>query len=344
MTDQASFYEGSNGELNPNTPEKMAEKRRLRAGAVLGEGGPYRFAREAAQISRLTHAGKHHAALEVFRGVNAPDKFLYDTVLNACSKGSMRSEAAELWSEMRPDQKCVVSYTCMLELCKRTRQVRQGERIFREMRSAGVAPNLITYNMMVGLYGATSSPDMAYRLFEEAHVSVLREASPVSKQMAYLAVMAAAARVGDYGKARGYYVRMVEEGVEPKIMHMNALLSACSPKPDPDTAQAIFDLFPKMSMVPRLEDYAVLLTCNRLNLPRCLEIMAEIEQAGLKPNGKIYQQMFEAHVTAEDVQGGRELLTKSVGMDWASPRVRQLAARLQELGAQRPVGEGADSA
>merc|ERR1711920_876715 len=105
--------------------------------------------------------------------------------------------------------------------------------------------------------------------------------------------MSAFARVGDYAKTRELFVEMATTGTPPSNMHVNALLTSCAKGPDAATAQAIFDMLSSWNLQPRIEEYAILLSCHRYDLPRCQQIIADMRQANLEPTWICFKQLLQ---------------------------------------------------
>merc|ERR1712032_1113395 len=113
-----------------------------------------------------------------------------------------------------------------------------------------------------------------------------------------------------YAKTRELFMHMAERGFKPNLAHFNILLTSCIKNSLTDVAQGVFDLIYKYQLTPSVGTWTALLSCNRHDLSRCLEIMQEMHQNGVGPSGLTYLELLEAHVLAEDFRGARALLGK----------------------------------
>eukprot|EP00928_Gymnodinium_smaydae_P040952 TRINITY_DN27731_c0_g1_i1.p1 TRINITY_DN27731_c0_g1~~TRINITY_DN27731_c0_g1_i1.p1 ORF type:complete len:392 (-),score=68.38 TRINITY_DN27731_c0_g1_i1:107-1213(-) len=322
-------YDGANTALRTGDPAKTAEKMASRG--PQSERDPV-LAEATFRIRDCTRLRQYEEALEVFRQVQQPDGILCSAALNACAKALKYTEAQEIWSSMKSEWKSVVGYSTMIDLCRRLRKVGEAEAFFAEMRAAGLEPNVITYNSLIGVYGMVGQHHKAVETFEKIRHNLLPQASEISQQMCYTAVMSAVARVGDYAKAREYFVAMTEAGVKPNHTHFNTLLTSCAKCELADHAHAILQTMPQWGLEPRIEDYTALLMCCRHDLPRCKGIFEEIRKAGLFINGLTYVTMLEAYVLGRDAPGARTLLEEADAfLDKESTKVKNLLFQLGAL-------------
>eukprot|EP00747_Dinoflagellata_sp_TGD_P220815 gnl/TRDRNA2_/TRDRNA2_92733_c0_seq1.p1 gnl/TRDRNA2_/TRDRNA2_92733_c0~~gnl/TRDRNA2_/TRDRNA2_92733_c0_seq1.p1 ORF type:complete len:397 (-),score=61.90 gnl/TRDRNA2_/TRDRNA2_92733_c0_seq1:80-1270(-) len=332
-------FQGANRMLRADRPEKREEKMAERD-HLGNEGTPERppaLVEASQRIKELTRSGDYAEVLRSFKQTTEPDAYLYNQVLGICAREHLHREGWQLWRQMPKEMKNVISYSTMIDLCRRRRQTIEAEEIFAEMQQAGVEPSLITYRSMILVYSMTDQSSRALEVFESIREKVVA-ASTVSKQMTYLAVMSAFARSGDYAKTRELFTEMVEANVPPDHTHFNSLIASCARGCLEDTAQAIFDLMPQWGLTPRLEDYAILMSCYRHNLIRLKELLADMRSHGISPTGKVYRDLIEAHVHAGDGAGARELLAEAKVMDPKAPigrpgstKVRHIMNQLERL-------------
>jgi len=268
----------------------------------------------------------------LFAQVTDPDSALFSAALNACSKALAYREAQRIWSEMPQEMKDVVAYSTMIDLCKRRKLVDQAESLFNEMKRLGVQPNAITYASMIGAYGMTGQPSRALDIFEEVKATVWEQVDVVSKEMLFLAVMIAFARTGDYARTRELFVMMIQGGISPNHAHVNALLSSCAMFQHADIARQIFNGMAQWGLKPRVEDYSILLSCCKGDLPSCKDIFDEMLRVNIQPNGIAYMNMLEAYVVARDAEGGRAIVAAAgSSLDRQSTKAQRVLDELQSL-------------
>lgn len=250
---------------------------------------------EAGWEAYMSHGGEPHAALT-------------STALALCAKARWIQRGWEVWQAMPPEQRSVVDYSIMIDLCARCKRSINAEQLFQTMREAGLEPNLITYNSLLKAYAATSQPERALEIFQGIPREVLDAAGDKTRQACYGAVMSAFARGGDYAGTYRVFMRMLEDGVRPVIMHYTSLLTACARDGDGETADGVFASMLAAGLQPDVPAYTILVSCNRRSLDRSKQIVSEMRGRGLEPSALTQLELLDAHVSAGDGQGARELL------------------------------------
>lgn len=329
-------FEGTNRVLRNDTFEKTSVKAALREAPRAERSEALNVA--TATISNLTRANQFEEALAAFEGSAEKDGTLYGAYFNLCAKALWYSRAMSVWEEIPQEFKTVVSYSTMIDLCRRLKKGNEALALFSEMQASQVQPNIITYNSLINVYSMLDQPDAAVQTFESIKSTLLPAVSPTSQKMAYLAVMSATARAGDYAKTRELFIAMTQDaGLPPEHFHFNALLTSCAHHgyKFSEVAQGVFDTMLQWKLAPRVEDFTILISCLRDDLPRCRAILDEMTRAGVKPVGRTYQELLQAHIIAGDGPGAEALLLEAQGLlNVTSPKVIRLIAQLRALSRQ----------
>jgi len=328
-----SVYEGPNRVILPTSREMMHEKRTRREN--MAERSEEQV-QATSTVSELTKARLYAEALTEFRKVANPDSVLRNAALNACTKALWWDEAQEIWKNL--EEKNVVSYTTLIDLCGKMKKPNEAQQLFDEMGSNDIAPNIITFGALIHAYSMSLMQDRAVAVFESIPKQLLQDASVVSKQSMYLAVMSATARMGDYAKTREFFVEMTQAGISPNHLHFNAMISSCARIGDAQTGKAIFDMLPHYNLKPRCEDYTILISCCRQDLSLCIEVWNLMEKNFIRPTRTTNQEMLKAYVNAGDRKGAQALIEKAgEGLDRNNYRVQGLISRVESL--PEPVSE-----
>ena len=74
------------------------------------------------------------------------------------------------------------------------KRVHDAEKLYEEMNSKAVTPNIVTYNTLIQAYGMTSVADKARSTFESIPEAVFEEAGSPNREASYATVMFAYAR------------------------------------------------------------------------------------------------------------------------------------------------------
>lgn len=276
----------------------------------------------AKKIGRLVKAGQFGDAWPLFQSMDPKGVIEYNVGLNLCARAGWLEQAEALWAEMSDDFKNVVSYTTMMKVYGNLKRVHDAEKLYEEMNSKAVTPNIITYNTLIQAYGMTSVADKARSTFESIPEAVFEEAGSPNREASYATVMFAYARQGDYASTRELFMDMTSKGIPPSRSHFNALIVSCAKDGLAETARAVFEMLPHYDILPEVDTWTALMSCHRNDLEQCKRILDEMLQAGVSPSGMTYQELLDAHVRAGDGPGAREMLKDmSKFGPWADARV-----------------------
>eukprot|EP00440_Ansanella_granifera_P067683 gb/GFBE01073421.1/.p1 GENE.gb/GFBE01073421.1/~~gb/GFBE01073421.1/.p1 ORF type:complete len:377 (+),score=54.36 gb/GFBE01073421.1/:1-1131(+) len=321
---------GMNSQLQPDTPEKRKIKASL---------NPHFAAERAADLSKATakivslkKQRKFQEGLAFFQGLAEPDAMLRSATLDLCAKGLLHHEAEEIWSAMPQRDRCVVSYTTMIDLCRRLKKGTAAASLFAEMLDAGIKPTILTYGSMISVHSMMLEPLRALEVFEKCRTEQFPSADNLSKKIVYQQIMGATARAGDYSKTRDLFQLMTDtDRLDPEVFHFNALLTSCAHRSHrrPHVAMEIFRSMAACGLRPRVEDYTILLGCCVEDLLTCRSIFKDMKSAGVTPNAFTYQELLEAHILGNDVAGAEAMLKKDLGLNMESSKVKRLLRQLR---------------
>jgi len=279
-------------------------------------------------MRRLVKAGKHKEALQIFESVPSPDGPLYNVALSAYCKASNFDGGRALWQRIPAPWKTVVSYSTMIDLCRRNLRSVEAQALWKEMHSASVEPNIITCNSLLSVYGGSSAWAQAVSFFSEMRQHWLPRANPGNKSIAYTTVMSAVARRGDSRRTLDIFEQMTQQRIAPEHAHVNSLITSCAKHAEEGLAQEVFEKMRCWRLKPRMEDFTALIACCRYDLARCHAIVDEMEAAGVRPNQHTYDQLATAHVLAGDCGAAdHPTLAKQLRVDRSAARRRALQGR-----------------
>merc|ERR1712226_368735 len=97
------------------------------------------------------------------------------------------------------------------------------------------------------------------------------------------------------------------------------------------TAQGVFDVMPAWGLSPRSEDFNILISCSRLDLPACEAVFEKMKISGVTVGSRTYQEMLAAYVGAKDGEGARRLISEATKLDRGSLKVQRLIAEAERL-------------
>ncbi|CAK0869026.1 unnamed protein product [Prorocentrum cordatum] len=167
------------------------------------------------------------------------------------------------------------------------------------MPGAACAPDEFTHCALIGALGAAAEPDEAERHLR----AVLRGAfpaavSPRSRQVAFHAAMKARARTGDHARTRELLALMELSGVEPNLLHFNALLTSCAPLALAGHARDVFGEMLARRITPDIASWTVLVSCHRREYQRCAEIVSQMRSSSVEPGARALGELRRAALLA----------------------------------------------
>lgn len=209
-----------------------------------------------AMILALTNNGQYEEAIDLFyqmkRGGVAPDKISYTSLVKAIVAMS-EGDIEEFFYDMKeqgvsPDP--ILFNTVIKSLCEQKKIV-AAKKIVTHMENTGVAPDSMTYGLLMKGLLDTGSPSAALTLFETACAD-RRTVALTENVHLYTTAISAAAAVADHERALELLARMNRNGITPNLKTMTALVGACLASGMPDLA---FDIYKRIS---RPDGYAML--------------------------------------------------------------------------------------
>ncbi|KAG0595034.1 hypothetical protein M758_UG133100 [Ceratodon purpureus] len=99
-----------------------------------------------------------------------PDSYTFHSMLRLCQKCNLQDQAGDVYwrlrySDVEMDE---VMCNCVLNTCARFLPLEEVHRVFQEMIDDGYAPNNITFNVMIDLYGKAGMMDRARKALKLA--------------------------------------------------------------------------------------------------------------------------------------------------------------------------------
>mmetsp|Transcript_428 Transcript_428/g.1292 ORF Transcript_428/g.1292 Transcript_428/m.1292 type:complete len:358 (+) Transcript_428:111-1184(+) len=104
----------------------------------------------------------------------------------------------------------------------------------------GVAPDSLTYGMLMNGLLKSNKPGPCLTLFESACADP-RTSARVQNVQIYTTAVTAASMLGDHARALGLVSRMIDAGVKPNLKTFTALMGGCLSSGKPKYALEVFD-------------------------------------------------------------------------------------------------------
>ncbi len=264
-----------------------------------------------AMILALTNNGRYDEAIDLFyrmkRGGITPDKISYTSLVKAIVAMS-EGDVEEFFYDMKeqgvsPDP--ILFNTVIKSLCE-LKKIVSAKKIVSQMESAGVAPDSMTYGLLMKGLLDTGNPSAALTLFETACAD-RRTVALTENVYLYTTAISAAASIADHERALELLARMNGSGITPNLKTMTALVGACLASNMPDLA---FDIYQRIS---KPDGYAMLqgirALCGFGKVQQAFEMVSSKESKVLSGKERMfaYKSMIESSLQAGDFDMARKV-------------------------------------
>ena len=262
-------------------------------------------------INALANMERYEDAIDLFysmlkAGVK-PDKFTYTSLVKAVVA---TGDVEELMYDMReqgvtPD---VVTFNTVVKLLCEQRRLVTAKKVINLMEGSGVAPDSMTYGLLMkGLLDA-GNPSAALTLFETACAD-RRTVALTENVYLYTTAITASAAMGDHERALELLSRMTNAGVKPTLKTMTALLGACLASGKADVAVDVYKRIPSPDGYAMTQGIRAL--CENGNIEEALKQVVEDDKSLLSGKQLMlsYKSMIQSALNRRDYALARQLLT-----------------------------------
>ncbi|CAM9397980.1 unnamed protein product [Phaeothamnion confervicola] len=246
--------------------------------------------------------------------------------------------AAAIADDLVPDAQ---AYNTVVEGYLRSLDWRAAAALVHRMRDdAGVAPDLMTYSLLMDGYNRAGLPREALTAFRE-----MRATGIVPNLHVYTSAVAACARRRDAYGALRLLEEMRRSGVRPSRLTVTAAMEACVNGGRPALAASLFEEMGRAGLVPDAVARTVLvkaLYCSG-DAASARAMLAEIEAAGRgRAPAPTYNVMVEAAAATGDYDGAAEYLRRLMERGYTPSGATSAAVAACTLGSSwlRPPAAG----
>ncbi|CAA7026658.1 unnamed protein product [Microthlaspi erraticum] len=176
-------------------------------------------------LSTCAHSGwdtSMHYAASIFRVIDDPCTFDYNTMIRGYVNETSFEEALRLYIEMvekgiDPDN---FTYPCLLKACTRLKSIREGKQIHGHVFKLGLEADVFVQNSLISMYGRCGEMALSSAVFEKVE----------SKTAAsWSSMVSSCARVGMWSECLNLFREMCREtNFKAEESGMVSALSACA--------------------------------------------------------------------------------------------------------------------
>jgi pentatricopeptide repeat protein len=239
----------------------------------------------------------------------------YNNLIEACCNAGRIERAFALAKEMIQVHEVTPNshtYNTLIRGCGQWGQLDAALRVLTSMRSAGVAPTVITYSVAVAACARTGGAialEWAFDLLRD-----MRADGVQTNIVTYNSLIHACARAARADRAFHILDAMRQERITPDMVTLCSLVDACGRSGMLDRAFATITELPKEfpTLRPSVAAYNALLYASAKagNLERLSHAYRELHRVGLKPNVVTYSTLIAAYASVNDMERAMSTLSR----------------------------------
>jgi pentatricopeptide repeat protein len=201
----------------------------------------------------------------------------------------------------------LIAYSCFLDACAKSGQVKRAEQCLRYMQEDHMDLNTVCYCTLINVYASAGDVDKAEQYFQ----NMLNAGGDIAPNTsAYNALIKACSRVRHIERAEGWFAHMKAASVEPNVITFTTLINACAKTRDAERADKWLSVMSDHHVEANLMTYnSVIDACAKVgDTQRAEKTFGRLRKENIPPDIVTYNSLINTFGQSGDVDGAARWL------------------------------------